>query len=559
MTEKRRAVFIICFLLASLCGVMAAIAGSEKTDKEILAKKKIFEPWGMNVHLVFPSAKPFMNQLCAAMKDAGVQIIRIDGYWSYGNMLAQRALLDSAMYYADLHGLKVLLNFPTVPTRRDSASVDEWCKMLKYYASRYDGETPIRLTDSGEVRYPKVNYFEPMNEVDFVYDQGKITLEEAFMLTRKSAEAIREARPESDVKVVMAGICSFSQFVKKFLSYKDKDGISLKELVDVVSYHDYTTSADGWMYDIKRRKKEFKEAGLEDKEIWLTEYGSNLYETDFDEQASFFVKRSVEALSLGIDKIFYYQFHYYGGNTFPLKLQREDYFGMVDTGIKNPYVEFLENRDDGEFSIMTKGRPIRVYITGEKRVSLHELNDLILRQLKDSGLKIAGKGFSVVSVVLFQKKTKKESVIWTGKIRVDSDSNQVLKLKPELFKTATKNDCILVYVENVPEKIFGWDELRPFPVYEAYTSLASLLVKEASLPVKLSKENKQYAWSKPDGTNVLAIWDELGEMMLTRAEGVDSGYYIFDDLGRKLKKRNILIRNSPFLFVGKDSLLMRGF
>ena len=398
-----------------------------------------------------------------------------------------------------------------------------------------------------------------MNEVDFVYDQGKITLEEAFMLTRKSAEAVREARPESDVRVVLAGICSFSLFVKKFLNYKDKDGVSLNDLVDVVSYHDYTTSADGWLYDIKRRKKEFKEAGLEGKEIWLTEYGSNLYETDLDEQASYFVKRSVEALSLGIDKIFYYQFHYYGGNTFPLKLQREDYFGMVDTSIENPYVEFLENRDDGNYSIMTGGQPIRVYITGRRKVALYGLNDRILRKLKYQGLKVAGKGFSVVSVVLFQKKTKEEKTVWNGNVEINSDGSRVLKLNPELFGSATKNDGILLNGEDVRDKLGGWDKLRPFPVYRAYAFLTSLLGEGSPLPMKLSKNNNQYVWRTPDGVDVLTAWDELGKKIVAWTEWANSSYYIYDNSGCKLKKGSDLKRNAPFFFIGKDSLLLRSF
>ena len=395
--------FLICVFLASM-----SICSATEPSTKVPQKNKASTLWGMNAHLVFDSAKRHMRPICTAMKDAGVQIVRIDAYWSYENIMGQQKALDSAVFFADKNGLEILLNFPTVPAKRDSLSIEKWCKMLKNYAQRYNGQTSIKI--AGEERFPKIQYFEAMNEPDYHYKEMNLSAADIFELIKKSSISIRSVRHDSDVKIVMPGLCSFEPFVKELLHFKDSNGKTLKDFIDIVSYHDYNKSDSGWEYDVKERIRSFSEAGLQGKEVWLTEFGTNMYETTFADQASFLAKRSIVSLAYGIDKIFYYQFHYYGGNTFALANQREDFFGMIDTGIKNSFAQFLENRNDGNYSIMTGDVPIRIYFhpNTQKRkwFSLHNINKRVLQQLQTKGLKISGKGFTIDSVIILNKTTK---------------------------------------------------------------------------------------------------------------------------------------------------------
>ena len=299
MKNKHDIVFFICILFTFISSSLAA-----SSNTEVSQKKKISSPWGMNAHFVFDSAKRHMDQLGKAMKKAGVQIVRIDAYWDFDNLMGQQKSLDSAIFFADKYNLEVLLNFPTVPAKRDSLSIEKWCRMLKNYAQRYNGQTPIRIAK--EERFPRVRYFEAMNEPDYHYKEMKFTAAETFHLIKMSSTAIRSVRPEPDVKIVLPGLCSFEPFVYELLNFKDTNGNTLKNYIDILSYHDYNKSDSGWEYDLKERMKSFSKAGLQDKEVWITEFGTNMYETTFEDQASFLSKRSVVSLAYGIDKIFYY-------------------------------------------------------------------------------------------------------------------------------------------------------------------------------------------------------------------------------------------------------------
>lgn len=551
MKNKHDIVFFICILFTFISSSLAA-----SSNTEVSQKKKISSPWGMNAHFVFDSAKRHMDQLGKAMKKAGVQIVRIDAYWDFDNLMGQQKSLDSAIFFADKYNLEVLLNFPTVPAKRDSLSIEKWCRMLKNYAQRYNGQTPIRIAK--EERFPRVRYFEAMNEPDYHYKEMKFTAAETFHLIKMSSTAIRSVRPEPDVKIVLPGLCSFEPFVYELLNFKDTNGNTLKNYIDILSYHDYNKSDSGWEYDLKERMKSFSKAGLQDKEVWITEFGTNMYETTFEDQASFLSKRSVVSLAYGIDKIFYYQFHYYGGNTFAIANQREDFFGMVDTGVKNSFAQFLENRDEGNYSIMTGDTPIRIYMTPKtqkrKWVSLHGINNRILNQLQTKGLIISGKGFAIDSVVLTHKTTNKRENIWNGHTLIDSASGNNLALSPDLFQSVSKKNRILVYVDDIKDASGEWEEIRPFPVYSTYTFLTSLLKDGSSYPKKIKTKFKGfnvYRWQNQDGEKIYIFWsdsDKAKSLDLSKFSGPIS---IYNNYGAELQGTTIEVAQSPVFIVEK--------
>ncbi len=541
MVKKSYVVFLFCFLFAL-------------SSECFTAQSNISQPWGMNAHLVFDSAKRHMKQICEAMKNAGVQIVRIDAYWSFDNLMGQQNALDSAIFFADKYGLEVLLNFPTIPAKRDSLSIEKWCKMLMNYAKRYNGQTSITI--AGEERLPKVRYFEAMNEPDFHYKEMKFTAAETFHLIKKSSLAIRSIRQEPDVKIVLPGLCSFEPFVKELLNFKDDNGNTLKDFIDIVNYHDYNKSDSGWDYDVKERLRTFTKAGLQDKEIWLTEFGTNMYETTFEEQASFLAKRSVVTLAYGLDKIFYYQFHYYGGNTFAIANQREDFFGMVDTGIKNSFAQFLENRNDGNFAIMTGDAPIRIYVNPKtkkrKWVSLHSINKRILQQLQTKGLKISGKGITVDSVVLLNKTTQERHNIWNTRTSIDSATNHNLELAPSLFQTVSKKDRILVYIDDIIDSSDEWEDTKPFPVYSTYAFLTSLLNEGSSHPKKIKNRFKglvAYNWQNQNGEKIYIFWSNSDQPQKINLKEFNQNISVYNTLGKEIKGKEIKVSQSPVFII----------
>lgn len=545
MSKKNSIIFLFCFLFTLVNGSLAV-------------SSPISQPWGMNAHLIFDSAKRHMSPICTAMKNAGVQIVRIDVYWSYNNLTGQKNVVDSAVFFADKNGLEILLNFPTVPAQKDSLSVEKWCKMLKFYAQRYNGQTPIRI--AGEERFPKIQYFEAMNEPDYHYKEMNFTVTDIFELIKKSSLSIRSVRHDSETKIVMPGLCSFEPFVKKLLNYKDSEGKTLKDFIDIVSYHDYNKSDSGWEYDVKERIKSFAEAGLQDKEVWLTEFGTNMYETSFAEQASFLAKRSIVSLAYGIDKIFYYQFHYYGGNTFALAKQREDFYGMIDTGIKNSFAQFLENRNDGNYSIMTGDTPIRIYFqkNTQKRkwVSLHSLNNRILQQLQTKGLKISGKGFSIDSISLLNKKTKERQKIWDIRTNIDSASGKNLELSPKFFRAASKKERIIVYIDDIKDSSNQWEETRPFPVYSTYSFLTSIINKGSSKPKKIRSFPKGllvYSWYNQNNEKIYILWSDSEKIKKVDREKFSKEISVFNTFGAEIEKDEIEVSQSPIFIVEKSN------
>lgn len=546
--------FVVGVFLLSLVSVgVSSVFAAGMIGQQFSAEKSISNPWGMNVHLVFDSAKPHMNNICTAMKNAGVQFVRVDAYWSYDDMLGQKSLLDSAIFFAEKHGFEVLLNFPTVPSRRDSLSIVKWCEMLATYVNRYNGNTAISI--DGETRFPKVRYFEAMNELDFHYKEMKLSVKEAFELIKKSSVAIRSVRTDSSAKVVLPGLSSFEPFAYALLNYKDSYGISINELVDVMSYHDYNPSESGWEYDVKERLRSFSKTA-QGKEVWLTEYGSNIYETTFDEQASYFTKRSIVALANGIDKVFYYQFHYYGGNTFKLNNQREDFFGMVDTGIKNSYMEFLENKDDGDYSIMTGKDPIPVYITKKnlkrKWVSLHNLNFHILSKMKSKGLKISGHGFNVDSMAFKHKTSNRENVFWRGSIPIDRSLNRTLSIAPAVFDTLSNKNRLLVDISNVQNISDEWNDLKVFPVYEAYSFLSSMLAEGSTKPHLITDAPKgvvMYSWHKNDGRKISIFWSAHENNIAVESAMFKKNFIVFDNLGQEINSVSLVASKSPTFVV----------
>ena len=551
MNNKRLAVFLFLFLFTLVCGNLTVLPDFGKAD-DGLDKTTIVSPWGGNAHLVFDSAKRHMDQICSAMKKAGIQFVRLDVYWSYEDLMVQQDLLDSAVFFATKNDLEILLSVPTIPSKRDSLSVEKWCGMLQSYAQRYNGKNAIRIGNL--TLYPNIRYFEAMNEIDAL--EKKISVPEAFGLIKKSSLAFRAGRPEGGINVVLQGFCTFEPYVKELLFYRDLDNKSIADFVDIVSFHDYNKSEKGWVEDIQRRINLFARAGLQNKELWLTEYGSNFYEDSFEDQASFFTKRSVVSLSYGIKKLFYYQFHYYGGNTFPLNNQREDFFGMIDTGIKNSYAEFLENREDGNYAIMTGEKPIRVYISEKSKkrkwISLHSLNSTILPKLQLGGLKIRGDGFSVDSLALMDKKTKAKRIVWRGNVVLDSASNMFLKLDGATFASASKKDRILVYISNIQNTMDEWDRLSPFPVYSSYSFLASMLSEGATVPKMVMNAPKgiiSYMWSNKKSEKIYIFWADANEAKTLDLKKIGLKGRVYNNYGDEMNTERLVVSRSPIFVI----------
>ena len=251
---KRSSFYLLAILSATLMllslTTIKDVIEDNQNFRSPLADSICVNPWGMNAHLTFPNSYEHVEELCKSMSNAGVDIVRLDIYWWYGNMFMQQELCDKAVYYADKYGLKILLNFPQIPNKIDQSVINEWLNMIRGYALRYNGSNAIWIEGEKTPRYPKVTYFEVMNEIELKYKKQNIDIKGAFKLIKESSEMLHNLGQKNKLQVVFPGISRIDDFVKELFEYKE-GGHSVVDYVDVLNTHIYTTKTDDLIYLIK--------------------------------------------------------------------------------------------------------------------------------------------------------------------------------------------------------------------------------------------------------------------------------------------------------------------
>lgn len=448
-------------------------------------------PWGINAHLTFENSRGNVENLCKSLKECGVSIIRVDVYWWYGTMFMQQDYCDRAVYYADKYGLEVLINFPQLPNRTDDKFVKEWVNMIKSYVQRYDGKTGIRVPNEAEVRYPKVKYFEALNEVEINYNRQNLSIKEVFKLIKESSNAIHSISLTEKPVVVFPGLGIFNDFMKQLFEYEE-NGKHVVDFIDVLNVHSYEPKTEGFISFMERWKERRKSYKCNDKPFWITELGNSLWDVSYEKQKENLEKQYILALAYGLERVFYYQYHSFGGNYFKSHVQKEEYFGIISPSISNSYVSFMEN--DGRYNrAISQGDGLkRVYIyKNVDSVSIYTINDVISNKLKDKGVAIGGKGYTIDSVSICHRDFS-SNVVWKGCKRIGNKGKDILCIDANKFKDVAIDDKLVVYFSNPKDTTGRWTGLDAYPAYNAYKSLSSILNKGCTRPVVEVKDKTVY-------------------------------------------------------------------
>ena len=467
---------------------------------------------GVNTHLSFSNSVNYTPELCKSLRKNGVDFIRLDVYWWYGNYKMQLTEIDKAVYMADKNNLSILLNFPLVPAMTDEKTMMDWTDMLAFYASRYDGTHEIRPAGEKKGRKIKIDYFEIMNEPDIACPRKGISVDDLFKMTKLSSEAIRDVRP--DALMVLPGLCYSNDFSKKYLSYKNAEGQTLKDYVDILNIHAYFDNQKVYIKQLEEWASIFRSSGLIDLPLWITEYGHSSWEYKEEERANMYIQQTLIGLSLGVEKMFYYQFHSYGGNYFISHPQREEYFGMITPSISNSYASFLEN--DGTWkNALSKGDGLhRVYIRDKNKdsLSIYTLNKTICSKLKKNGLAVSGNGYTLNSISIVHKDSREER-IWNGAVEITADnSRNRVDVSKQAFQNIEESDKIVFRISGVKDISESWIGAQSYPVYESLSTLTSLLRGIAERPkMTVGDGYTKITWNRKNKKTVIVLWSTDGK------------------------------------------------
>lgn len=512
---------LLCFVIPFLCGINFSFARCQSESVELKISNfnnysdiKVTQALGMNAHLTFSCSNQYMDELCKSMSEIGVEIVRLDIYWSENDMLLRQELYDKAAYYVTKYGMEVEFCMPQIPLDKDEAFLDKWCATIRYYAERYDGNTVIDISNGDEPRGIRINYFEIMNEPEGQRRNG-LTVDYYFKLLKMSSNVIRRCR--SDAKVVMSGLCFNGKFNKELFAYHDNDGKTVADFIDILNFHYYSDqnsdlwkSLNGWVSFLHQNCK------LKEKPIWMTEFGHSLWNTSEKYQAQVLPKEALAALSLGVEKVFYYQYHQFGGNLFGDRNQKEDFFGIIHYSKDNSYGSFLRNDGKYETALTEGDGSKRIFITNKNKnfFSLYTLTESACMELKDRGVAIGGSGLTVDRVVL--KKTNGEvKILYKSEFEIPvQNKSQILKLSPNLFNDVTTSDRLIAYVSDVKKISSFWSGVNPLLAYNSYETLSGK-VNNGTRPQLIGDEKSITIFAWMVGTHKwFAVWTNNGNWKL---------------------------------------------
>ena len=555
------------FILLSLLGINTSLTRCQTERIEIKTSSLVgrsgpilYQSFGMNAHLTFSCSNRYMDELCKSMSEAGVKIVRLDIYWSEKDMLLRQELYDKAAYYVTKYGMEVEFSMPQIPLGKDDYFLEKWCKTIVHYAKRYDGKTVINLYNGEEPRGIRINYFEIMNEPDGQRKNG-LSVPYFFKLLKLSTGAIRSCR--HDAKVVMPGLCFNGKFDKELFEYRDRDRKTVADYIDILNFHYYSDqshdmwkSLNGWISLLHQNDR------LKEKPIWMTEFGHSLWNVSEKNQARFLPKEALAALSLGVEKVFYYQYHQFGGNLFGDRDQKEDFFGIIHYSNDNSYGSFYRN--DGKYlTALSEGDGSkRIYITNKNKeyFSLYTLTESICRELKENGVAIGGAGLTLNKVVL-KKANGEEKLLCESKFKIPlKNKGHVLKLGPALFNDVKISDQLIVYISNVKKNSQHWSGINPLLAYNSYKTLSSK-VDNSICPQLIENNYGITIFSWMFGTHRhYAVWANNGNWKLKPSQhGKIIKCYDYLDSPMKIDQNGIILSDNLIYIESDEELTFSNF
>lgn len=461
---------------------------------------------GINAHLSFDCSINFTEDLCKCIKEAGIKSIRFDVYWSYKDFLFQEKVCDKVLYFASKYNIDVLLNFPQMDYNLKNEKKEKWIETLVYYAKRYNGVTKVKVEDSDTVI--TVNNFEILNEPDINHKKKALSIKETYNLIKESSIAIKGVR--KNAKIVLPGLSSRDESTKQLLNYRDSNGYTLAHYCDVFNVHIYRNNINAFEKELNEWKKLKQHTEFENKEFWLTEYGNTLWYETVENQAEMLVKQMLYAYSIGIDRVYYYQLHQFGGNFFNNTNQGEDYYGIIEPSVSNSYCSFLRN--DGEFkTAICDGdatKKVLVKSNNTDTLFLYWIDKNIIRRLKTKGLAIGGRDIQI-NKILIKESNVQEKLLWSGNMTF-SQTNQVISIPPSLFERITSSDKIAVCISH---KIADnkWIGVKPLPAFLSYKFISSFL-QEGSTDFAYIKDSMglkyKVSWKTPNGMYHYCFWSD---------------------------------------------------
>lgn len=550
----RRYLLIVSLIVLIVTGIQCKQDHFPAIELQKFDGDSVCSALGMNAHLLFSCSNQHMEQLCKSMSDAGVKIVRLDMYWKNDNMYFQQSLLDQAIYYVYKYGMEVCLNMPQPPLG-DNNFIEKWCEMIRYYVKRYDGNTKFYTDQEGNLQGVCVRYFEIMNEPEYY----NMTVEKCYRLIKLSSDMVRCSRQDS-VFVVLPAICKQNKYDKDLINYTDDEGNNIGNYVDVLNFHFYKNTHNEVWSDLKRWLAVFRvNEKCSRKKIWVTEFGNSLWDVTEKQQALLLPQQALISLVFGIDKVFYYQYHQFGGNAFENKNQREDFFGIIDHSVTNSYGAFLKNNGKFNDALTDGDASKKIYINSKhsNKFSLYSLTSQMCNELKNNGVVIGGRGFTINRIVL-RKEDKTEDVIYQQEFIIPAKGKaRFLKLSAQLFSDLDISDQLIVYVKNVVNVTDKWAGLKTLQAYHSYQTLSRMLGAKSTRPHLIDTIDDVICISwVSEGQHYYALWSRSGEKKRIRINGYNKNVSCYDYLGNQNKNANrtIIIDDKLVFLVSKENL-----
>lgn len=551
--EKSICLFLSVFIIGGFVLSSHEINNQSKVITDI-NDTIIVSPWGMNAHLTFDSSFPYAKELCASMHNAGVGIMRLDVYWWYNNMFMQLDKCDEVLYWADYYGIDVLLNFPQMPNRTDGLFLRQYVDMLTTYAERYNGNTEISVGSGRIARKPTVKYIEVLNEIGLNYKRQGLSVSDVFTLLKTSSIALKNSRNDS-LCLIFPDISPWAPFMDDLLSYQDEDKRNIASYYDAFNYHVYTTKTTDFCYMLSGWKKQMRKYGFEDKDLWITECGMSLWEISKKEQALTLEKQYMIALSEGVSRIFYYQFHGFGGNYFDDRNQKEDYFGIIGNSLSNSYASFLV--DTGTKMLpLSDGDALEKLVISSKHpnsLKIRSLTKGMIDRLTSFDLLIGGSGYDLDAIKI-KKKDGSIRKIWEAPIPIPIEG-QGYRISKGIFNSIDVEDEIWVIISGVKDISNNWVRTEDFPAYKSFRHLSHILNAQCTRPIIESNGASTIAkwFNKKENKYYYAIWNEQDVVSQYRVIGKDIHTKNVEDI-REKRCDKITVARTP-VYISSTELI----
>lgn len=309
--------------IVTLCAQLSFLCSSCAQAFEPLfpCTEKLEAPYGICCH-VTRYEYDMMDDILEKYNDIGATSMRTD--WDWGRIEPKVkseykwAVMDKV--YSDTHNSKIdllpIINEDTWNNEHAWDFIPHWKEYIKASAERHH----------------TVDHWEICNEIDLSKSIPKDSIVSTYrILLHEANSSLKQLRPTN--KTVFSGVASVtSELGKKLMSSVSSDDY------DIMNFHMYT----GWggperFIDTLKIVSDMMARYDCVKPLWITETGYSTYRNanirgyeTHDVQSEYIARTYLICLSLGVDRVYWYQF----GSTEENPDEREHHWGLVHNNLK---------------------------------------------------------------------------------------------------------------------------------------------------------------------------------------------------------------------------------